>query len=255
MRKLILAVCLALAVPAIAVVPSTASRYETTGDGATTAYIFTFPVTTSSSHVEVFLAGVKQVAGYTVALNANQSSSPGGTVTFTTPPANAVAVKIQRTVPLTQETVYTPYSAFPAKTTEKTLDRIVYQAQQIDRRVADAESSVAAYVTTYDLYFFFGGVPLSGELLALLKVPRQITLPANCTGSQAAADVAPTATATVVLQKNGASVATITFNTNGTTSFASSAVVLAPGDLLAVRAQSPADATLAGISITLAGSP
>jgi parallel beta-helix repeat protein len=150
MRKTVLALVLALADPAFAVVPSTASRIDQTGNGATTAFTFTFPVTTSSSHVEVFLAGVKQTSGYTVALNANQSSSPGGTVTFTTAPANAVAVRIQRTVPLDQQTVYTPYSAFPAKTTEKALDRGVHQAQQVDRRVADAEATHAADLVTQD---------------------------------------------------------------------------------------------------------
>lgn len=144
MKKTLLALFLALAAPALAVVPSTSSYIDQTGNGATTAFAFTFPVTTSASHVEVLVAGVKQVSGYTVALNANQTSSPGGTVTFTAAPGNGLTVRIQRTVPLTQETVYTPYSAFPAKTTERALDRVVYQAQQVDRRVAEAETTHVA---------------------------------------------------------------------------------------------------------------
>jgi hypothetical protein len=136
MRKLIPALILALAVPlaAIAVVTSTSSRVtpDPTGNGVTTAFTFTFP-TYASSHIEVFLGGVKQVAGFTVSLNANQTSSPGGTVTFTVAPAAGVVVRIQRTLPLTQETVYAPYSAFPAKTTEKALDRSVMIAQQLQR--------------------------------------------------------------------------------------------------------------------------
>ena len=134
MKKTPLALFLALAAPALAVVPSASSHIDQTANGVTTAFAFTFPVTTSASHVEVLVAGVKQVSGYTVALNANQTSSPGGTVTFTVAPANGLAVRIQRTVPLTQETAYTPYSAFPAKTTERALDRLVYQGQQLQRQ-------------------------------------------------------------------------------------------------------------------------
>lgn len=149
MRKLALAVCLALTAPttAVAVVPSTLSRYDTTGNGVTTVFTFSFKVS-SSLHVEVYLGGVKQVAGYVVALNANQELSPGGTVTFVVAPANGLTVRIQRTVPLTQETVYTPYSAFPAKTTEKALDRTVQQAQQLDRKIDDyiAQAQAAAAV-------------------------------------------------------------------------------------------------------------
>lgn len=135
MRKLVLALLLATAAPAIAVVPSTSSYTQVTGNGLATAFTFTFAVTTISAHVEVLLGGVKQSNGFTVTLNANQTSSPGGTVTFDAAPAPGMAVRIQRTVPLTQDTVYTPYSAFPAKTTEKALDRLAYQVQQLDRLV------------------------------------------------------------------------------------------------------------------------
>ncbi len=149
MKRTALALFLALAAPALAAVPSASSRSDQVGNGVTTAFAFTF-TTYASSHVEVYLSGVKQVGGYAVGLNANQATTPGGTVTFTVPPVNGIAVRIQRVVPLTQETVYTPYSAFPAKTHEKALDRLAMQAQQIDRRVADAETTHAADKATTD---------------------------------------------------------------------------------------------------------
>jgi hypothetical protein len=143
MKRIALAVLIALAAPALAVVPSAVSHVDATADGIATAYTFTFPVTTSASHVEVLVNGVAPLIAYTVTLNANQTSAPGGTVTFALPPAAAAVVRIQRTVPMTQETVYTPYSAFPAKTTEKAFDRVVYQAQQLDRRLSEAEATLA----------------------------------------------------------------------------------------------------------------
>jgi hypothetical protein len=94
-------------------------------------------VTTSASHVEIYLSGVKQSSGYSVGLNANQASSPGGTVTFTVAPANGAAIRIQRLVPVTQETVLPSYGQFRAKDVEKGLDRLAYQAQQIDRYARD----------------------------------------------------------------------------------------------------------------------
>jgi hypothetical protein len=144
MRKALLALLIALAAPALAVVPSTTSRVDAIANGSATVFTFNFPVTTSSSHVEVLVAGVKQVSGYTVSLYSNQASVPGGMVIFTTPPGAGAQVRIQRTVPLTQETVYTPYSAFPAKTTEKALDRLVYQMQQLARDQGDVAANAAA---------------------------------------------------------------------------------------------------------------
>jgi hypothetical protein len=148
MRKHALLVLAALllsipAPPAHAAVASSSSYQDFTANGATVAFSFTFPAT-SSSWVETLVGGVKQTSGVTVALNANQTTSPGGTVAFTVAPANGAAVRIQRTVPLTQELVLQPYSAFPAKTIEKTLDRLVMQGQQeVRERLAQRASDLA----------------------------------------------------------------------------------------------------------------
>jgi hypothetical protein len=86
---------------------------------------------------------VKQTAGYTVAVNANQTVSPGGTVTFAAAPAAAKKVRIERDAPLKQESVWTQYSMKPGAI-EKQLDVGLMQIQQVDRRVADAEATHAA---------------------------------------------------------------------------------------------------------------
>lgn len=140
MRKLIFAVIAALSVASVhAVVTDTTSRRDTTGNGVTTAFTFSFPAQ-KTTDIEVYVNGVKLLSGYTVALTA--SPGVGGTVTFTTAPAASASVRIQRAVPKRQETVYTPYSAFPAKTTEKALDRIVMQAQEVKRDLDDLTNIV-----------------------------------------------------------------------------------------------------------------
>jgi hypothetical protein len=268
---LVVLVLLASSSPALAVVPSTTSRIDHIADGETPAFTFPF-VTYLKTDVEVLVAGAKQTEGFTVTLNANQASSPGGTVTFTAAPGAGATVRIQRTVPFTQNTVYTPYSAFPAKTTEKALDRGVMIAQQLDRRMTDVESTDftgpqgpqgplgpqgdtgSPGPAVYDIMLSFAGVPLNGQRLAEVLIPRAVTIPAGCTQSLARARVAPTAQATLTLKKNDIAVGTVTFNTNGTTAFTcSSPIELVAGDRLAWDAQATADATLAGLEVTLVG--
>lgn len=125
-------------------ITSTNSHVEAYGNGVTNVFQFTFPVTTSASHVEVFLAGVKQGSGYIVAPPAGQPDLKlGGTVTFidalggAKPPAVGTLVRIQRTVPLRQEMNLAAYSAFPAETIERTFDLAAMQAQQLQRQIDD----------------------------------------------------------------------------------------------------------------------
>ncbi len=138
--RLALAVVLAALVvaagTALAVLPGTGTRAEYTGDGVTDDFTFTFRAA-ASTHVKVYLDDVVQVGGYTVTMNANQESSPGGTVSFTSAPGSNVAIRLQRETPLTQDTVYTPYSGFPAKTTERTFDRDRMIDQEMTRRTDD----------------------------------------------------------------------------------------------------------------------
>lgn len=131
-------------------VTSTDTRRDTSGDGSTLAFTFGFPAQ-KTSDIEVYVGGVKQVAGYTVTF----APPPvvGGTVTFVVAPGNTVPVRIQRAVPKKQEVIFTPYSAFPAKTMEKALDRQVQISQEVDRRVADAEATHAADKAALDALY------------------------------------------------------------------------------------------------------
>jgi hypothetical protein len=106
-----------------------------------------------------------------------------------------------------------------------------------------------------DLAMFIAGVHGDDALMAQMVMTRVVTLPAGLIGSQAYAQVAATAETVLDVQKNGSNVGTITFAASGQTgTFAmASETTLSAGDRLAIVNESPADATLAGVSLTFAG--
>lgn len=140
MKRILAALALTLASPALAAVSTGATRVGATATGSSQTINFTFPVY-DRSHVEVYVCGGKLSAGYTVVLNSNQTATPGGAVTLSAPAGSAIVV--QRTIPLRQVTTLDAYRPFPAKTVEKSFDTLLMQSQQVDRRVADAETTHA----------------------------------------------------------------------------------------------------------------
>lgn len=147
MRKMIgILLSLALVTQARAAISNPSSFQDYTALGGVD-FDFTFPVI-EAGDVEVWVNGVEQSpTTYTLALTAKPVGAtlyPGGKVTFNVAPANGAKVRIQRTIPLTQGLVLQPYSAFPARTIEKTFDRVVMQGQQLDRDRAALAATHAA---------------------------------------------------------------------------------------------------------------
>jgi hypothetical protein len=107
----------------------------------------------------------------------------------------------------------------------------------------------------YDIGVYFQGQPEAGATLLQFVASRAFTLPADLTGSQGYAGTAPTAQADLDIQKNGASIGTITFAAAANTAtFAfASEITFAAGDRLTVLAPGSQDASLADISITFKG--
>ncbi len=97
-----------------------------TPNGVSLVFGFTFHCD-DAAWVYGLLDGVS-VGGFTVLLNVDQSTSPGGTVTFAVAPSGALLV-IGRNTALTQNTAYDPYSRFPADSHEKALDKPTMQVQ------------------------------------------------------------------------------------------------------------------------------
>lgn len=99
------------------------------------------------------------------------------------------------------------------------------------------------------------GTPGAGELLYRFRVPEASTLLPDLLGWSAQGDVAATASSVFDVRKNGATVGSITFAAAGTvatlTTSGGTAVSLAANDFLDVVAPSPADATLADVTLSI----
>jgi hypothetical protein len=142
MTKLVAALTAAL----LGTLPTTYSRVDHVALAAQTEFPFAFDVA-SASHVKVFVDSVPQSTGFAVALTPkapNDTMYPGGTVTFTVAPGTGKVVRIERTVPLSQDSLWTPYSAFKAKTMEGVLDKLVTHDQQLERKTEDLDAKDAA---------------------------------------------------------------------------------------------------------------
>ncbi len=113
-------------------VSTTTSNIVYTADGVQTVFSIPFYVDQPSDMI-VGLDGVVTESGFTVTLNANQSTNPGGDVTFDTAPTNGVQVDLIRLTGRTQQTDYSAYDPFPAETHERALDKLTLIAQEQDR--------------------------------------------------------------------------------------------------------------------------
>ena len=120
------------------------------GNGSTTAFPFTFKVFVASDLVvtRANTTGAETVltlgTDYTVTLNANQNTNPGGTVTLTSPLASNFRLVITSAVPNLQPVDITNNGGFYPKVINDALDRVTILAQQI---ALDASRSVKVPVT------------------------------------------------------------------------------------------------------------
>ena len=115
-----------------------------TGNGVTTVFSFSFKVF-KAADVEVVrtdLAGTESIlvlgTDYTVALNSNQNSNPGGTITATTAPASGIKITITSAIAYTQLTDLTNQGGFYPAVINDALDRATIQIQQLNEQVGRA---------------------------------------------------------------------------------------------------------------------
>lgn len=107
-----------------------------------------------------------------------------------------------------------------------------------------------------DVYGFYPGAPDSSAVVLRVPIVRAMTFADDFSGSYGRAGTAATASAAFTITVNGSTVGTMTFASAATSAtFATSGgvVSLVAGDILAVIAPSPADATLADVGFGLAG--
>lgn len=87
-------------------------------------------VATATSDLEV-ASHLVYGSDYTVTMNSDQSTAPGGTVTLSVPIVDGQVVVVGSAIPYNQTTQLTNFSRFPPEIINTALDRIVVQIQQI----------------------------------------------------------------------------------------------------------------------------
>lgn len=110
------------------------------GNGSTTAFAFAFKVfNTSQVVVTRTVSGVETTltltTDYTVTLNANQNTNPGGSVTMLTAPATGQSLTITSNVANLQPTAIANLGGFYPEVINDSLDRATIQIQQLDERL------------------------------------------------------------------------------------------------------------------------
>ena len=111
---------------------TTVNKITHTGNGSTTNFTWNFLIS-ASSDLKVYVDGVLQTSGYSI--SSGLGNAAGGTIAFTSAPANNAKVQIVRTVALTQATDYVENEKFPANTHETALDKLTMMSQQLSETI------------------------------------------------------------------------------------------------------------------------
>lgn len=107
----------------------------------------------------------------------------------------------------------------------------------------------------YDTHNFINGKPNASEVIIREIAARAFTCPVNFAGSYAFVTTPPAASVTISILKNGVQIGTLTFAASATSGVftAASAVTFNIGDQLAATMPATQDATLADLTISIAG--
>lgn len=129
-------------------VTSATSEVSYTGNGVTTAFSFPYLFLSNSDLVVTLTSGdlddvLTLGVDYTVT---GAGVAAGGTVTMTSAPAADETLTIERTVALTQATSFRSAGTFSPKSHEDAIDKAVMMAQQLERRLAVAETDITNIV-------------------------------------------------------------------------------------------------------------
>jgi hypothetical protein len=97
------------------------------------------------------------------------------------------------------------------------------------------------------------GTPGNAQILLKFKANFDFTVPANMAGTKTTCDNNPTGAATFTIAKNGTSIGTVQFQTNGTATLAGAGAsfAAASNDVFTLTAPTTADATLSFFSINI----
>lgn len=110
---------------------------------------------------------------------------------------------------------------------------------------------------SYDMRFGFTTTPTTDQIIDVIMIGRDITLPADLAGSLGQVGTNPTASFDLLLKDDGTTIATINIATDGSFTFTTvsgTAKSVAAGSVLTLVAPTTVDATVADMTMTILGS-
>lgn len=188
------------------------------------------------------------VGGWTPALNADQTASPGGSVVLATPSAAGDIVTVERVNPQTQNFALTAYNPFTAVALVAAMDRIVELVQEVFAKVARVfyvKRSMQAKIASFEL-----PAPAVGQVLTWVSGDGGLTFSLGATTPSV---IGVTTNATMVKNETPTGAVNGTNGSDGNAAFVLAHVPKSAGllDVLldGVR-QPPSRYTLVGNTVT-----
>ena len=175
---------------------------------------------------------------------------PAGALTG---PASILVPQIRRVFALVNTD-----SAF-AVTVERGASAIVVQPGEGALLISEGSPNglfrVGPGAPVYDFGMVAGASPDAGEVLGKVVIPRALLIPPDLAGSAVHVDTAPDDDFAIVMTRNATAIASITVHDDASASLATSAnapVTIAAGDVIRFLAPATPDASISGISLTIA---
>jgi len=113
------------------------------GNGAQTSFAFVFR---ADDVAWVNVSFTTDIIGVT--LNADQDTTPGGTVDYSVAPPDLQDIRIQRSTPQVQNLDYTRYDPFDSESHEDALDKLTMEVQDLLQVAADLQDQINAISPT-----------------------------------------------------------------------------------------------------------
>lgn len=183
-----------------------------TGNGSTTAFPFSFKVfsTADVTVVQTNLSLIETTltlgTNYTVALNANQNSNPGGTVNMVTAPASGFLITLTSSLGYTQTLDLTNQGGFYPSTINDALDRATIQIQQLNEQVGrSVKVNISSSVSPADLINTIISSAASATTSATNAATSASNAATSATSASGSASSASTSATTATSQASAAS--------------------------------------------------
>jgi hypothetical protein len=221
-----------------------------TGNGVTATFPFTFKVF-QASDVKVVRANTAAVetiltmgTDYTISLNANQDSTPGGSITLTSPLTLNYLLSATSKVPNTQTMDLTNQGGFYPKVINAAMDRLTVQLQQV---ALDAANAVKVPLTSTQTGDQLRDSLILAQANSAASAAAAATSATNAATSATAASTSQSAAAT-----SASNASTSATNAASSASSASSSATSASGSASTATTQASNASTSASTATTQA---